>query len=50
MLIPAGMTPECQPLDISVNKVFKNNIKQSPQVTPLPPCVNYLKIQTEKIG
>ena len=28
MLIPAGMTPECQPLDITVNKIFKNNIKQ----------------------
>ena len=27
VLIPAGMTPECQPLDISINKVFKDNIK-----------------------
>ena len=26
--IPPGMTPECQPLDISVNKIFKDNIKQ----------------------
>ena len=24
--IPSGMTPECQPLDISVNKKFKDNI------------------------
>lgn len=27
ILIPAGMTPHCQPLDISVNKVFKDNVK-----------------------
>ena len=27
LLIPAGMTPECQPLDISVNKLFKDSIK-----------------------
>lgn len=27
VLIPAGMTPECQPLDISINKKFKDNIK-----------------------
>ena len=27
VLIPGGMTPECQPLDISVNKIFKDNIK-----------------------
>ena len=27
ILIPSGMTPECQPLDISVNKVLKGHIK-----------------------
>ena len=27
ILIPAGMTSICQPLDISVNKVFKDNIR-----------------------
>lgn len=27
LLIPSGMTPYCQPLDISVNKSFKDNIK-----------------------
>ena len=27
ILIPAGMTPQCQPLDISVNKLFKDNVK-----------------------
>lgn len=27
ILIPSGMTPECQPLDISVNKIFKDHIK-----------------------
>ena len=27
VLIPAGMRPECQPLDISVNKIFKDQIK-----------------------
>ena len=27
VLIPAGMTPICQPLDIAVNKVFKDNVK-----------------------
>lgn len=26
--IPPGMTPECQPLDISVNRIFKSQIKQ----------------------
>ena len=26
--IPPGMTPECQPLDISVNRIFKSKIKQ----------------------
>ena len=29
VLIPAGMTPICQPLDIAVNKVFKDNVKTS---------------------
>ena len=27
VLIPAGRTPESQALDISINKIFKNNIK-----------------------
>ena len=27
IFIPAGMTPYCQPLDIAVNKVFKDNVK-----------------------
>ena len=27
IIIPSGMTPICQPLDISVNKIFKDNIK-----------------------
>ena len=27
ILIPAGMTSICQPLDISVNKVFKDSIR-----------------------
>ena len=27
VLITAGMTPICQPLDIAVNKVFKDNVK-----------------------
>jgi hypothetical protein len=27
ILIPPGMTPECQPLDISANKLFKDSIK-----------------------
>ncbi len=27
VLIPLGMTPVCQPLDISVNKVFQDNVK-----------------------
>lgn len=27
VLIPACMTPECQPLDIAINKVFKDIIK-----------------------
>ena len=27
VLIPSGLTPECQPLDISVNKIFKDNVK-----------------------
>lgn len=27
VLIPEGMIPECQPLDISINKVFKDNLK-----------------------
>lgn len=27
VLIPSGITPECQPSDISVNKKFKDNIK-----------------------
>lgn len=27
LLIPGFMTLKCQPLDISVNKVFKDNIK-----------------------
>ena len=26
--IPPGMTPECQPLDIAVNKIFISHIKQ----------------------
>lgn len=27
VLIPPGMTPKCQPLDISVNKILKDSIK-----------------------
>ena len=27
VLIPGGLTSECQPLDISVNKIFKDNLK-----------------------
>ena len=27
IIIPPGMTPYCQPLDVSVNKLFKDNIK-----------------------
>ena len=27
IIIPAGMTPYCQPLDVAVNKIFKDNIK-----------------------
>lgn len=28
LFIPPGMTPERQPLDISVNRIFKSQIKQ----------------------
>ena len=27
LTIPSGMTPYCQPLYISVNKIFKDNIR-----------------------
>ena len=27
IIIPSGMIPKCQPLDISLNKIFKDNIK-----------------------